>query len=94
VIFFMLRNYEMKDEISCFIIFTIAIYGRNYIIIGRNINIVEPLSSHTKINVSFGTIGIVWPDQYLSFQTITIIIRYFVWDERDSTVSIFRPIMI
>ena len=75
--FFMLRNYEMKDEKYCFVIFTIAKYGRNYIMIGRNIDIVEPLSSQTKINVSFGTKGIVWPDQYLSFQTI-IIIRYFV----------------
>jgi hypothetical protein len=90
----MLHNYEMKDERYCFAIFTIAIYGRNYIIIERNIDILELLSSQGKINVLFGTIGIVWPDQYLSFQTITIIIRYFVWDERDSTVSIFRPIMI
>ena len=90
----MLRNYEMKDEKYCFVIFTIAKYGRNYIIIGRNIDIVELLSSQTKINVSFGTKGIVWPDQYLSFQTIIIVIRYFVQDERDSPISIFRPIMI
>jgi hypothetical protein len=31
----MLRNYEMEEEIYCFIIFTIAKYGRIYIIIER-----------------------------------------------------------
>jgi hypothetical protein len=47
------------------------------------------VSSQTKINVSFGTKGIVWPEQYLSFQTIIIII-YFVRGERDCTISILR----
>jgi hypothetical protein len=47
-IFIILRNYEMKDKIYCFIIFTIAIYGRSYILIGRNIDIIESLSSRTK----------------------------------------------
>jgi hypothetical protein len=90
----MLLNFEMKDERYCFVIFMTAKYGRNNITIGRNIDIVEPLSSQTKINVSFGTKGIVWPDQYLSCQTILIITRYFVRDERDSMISIFRPIRI
>jgi hypothetical protein len=94
VIFSMLRNYALKDEIYCFVIFMTAKYGRNNIMIGRSIDIVEPLSSQTKINVSFGTKGTVWPDQYLSFQTILIITRYFVRDERDSMISIFRPIRI
>jgi hypothetical protein len=29
-----LRNYEMKEEIYCFVIFRIAKYGRFYIIAG------------------------------------------------------------
>ena len=53
--FFMLRNYEMKDEKYCFVIFTIAKYGRNYIIIGRNIDIVESLSSQIIVIVLVGT---------------------------------------
>jgi hypothetical protein len=92
--FIILRNYEMKDEIYCFVIFTIAIYGRSYIITARNMDIVEPLSSQTKINVSFGTKGIVWPDQYLSFQTKIVTIIYFIRDEGDCTIANVRPIMI
>jgi hypothetical protein len=37
VIFFFLRNYEMKEEIYCFMIFMIAKYRQFYIIIGQNI---------------------------------------------------------
>jgi hypothetical protein len=93
--FIILRNYEMKDEIYCFVIFTIAIYGRSYIIIARNMDIMEPLSSQTKINVSFGTKGIVWPDQYLLFQTkIVTVTLYFVRDQRDCTIANVRSIMI
>jgi hypothetical protein len=44
----MLRNYEMEDEIICFLIFMIDKYGINYIITARDIVLVEPLSSQTK----------------------------------------------
>ena len=44
-IFYILRNYEMKDEIYYFIKFTTAKYERNYIVTERNIAIVESLSS-------------------------------------------------
>jgi hypothetical protein len=83
VILFMLHNYEMKDERYCFIVFMTAKYRRNNIMIGQNFDIVETLLSQTKINVSFGIKGIVWPDQCLLFQTILIITRYFIQDERD-----------
>jgi hypothetical protein len=84
----------MKDKIYCFIIFTIAIYGRSYIIIAQNMDIAEPLLSQTKINVLFGTRDIVWLDQYLLFQTKIEIIIYFIQDERDCTIANFCPIMI
>jgi hypothetical protein len=72
----------------------IAIYGRSYIIIARNMDTVDTLSSQTKINVSFGTKGIVWPYQYLSFQMKIKIIIYFVRDKRHCTIANARPIMI
>jgi hypothetical protein len=46
VIFFILCNSEMKEEIYCFVIFMIAKYGRLYIII---VPIVESFSSQMKI---------------------------------------------
>ena len=33
---YMLRNYEMKDEINCFVVFKIDKYGINYIVTARN----------------------------------------------------------
>jgi hypothetical protein len=36
MIYLLLRNYEMKEEIYCFVILMIAKYGRLCIIIGRN----------------------------------------------------------
>jgi hypothetical protein len=61
VIFFTLRNYEMKDEKYYFIIFTIAIYERNYIIIGQTLAIVQCLLSRTKYIIIF---IFVWNERY------------------------------
>ena len=36
-IVFILHNFEMKEEIYCFVIFMIAKYGQFYVIIGPNI---------------------------------------------------------
>jgi hypothetical protein len=46
--FFILRNYEMEDEIICFVIFMIDNYRISYIIAARETILVEPLSSRTK----------------------------------------------
>jgi hypothetical protein len=54
-IFYMLRNYEMKNEINCFIIFTIDKYEIFYIIIGRDISSRKIVSSRTKYLLSFRT---------------------------------------
>ena len=48
VIFFLLRNYEMKEEINCFVIFMIAKYEQFYVIIRRNNASHQILSFHTK----------------------------------------------
>jgi hypothetical protein len=61
VIFFTLRNYEMKDEKYYFIIFTIVIYNRNYIVIGRTLAIVQCISSRTKYIIIF---IFVWNERY------------------------------
>jgi signal peptidase I len=61
VIFFTLRNYEIKDEKYYFIIFTIAIYERNYIIIGRALAIVQCLLSRTKYIIIF---IFIWNERY------------------------------
>jgi hypothetical protein len=93
-IFLILRNYAMKDEIYCFVIFMIAIYERNYVVIGRNINIVQFLSFRTK-HIIF--IIIIWNERYWSGQTMPFVLNetfIFVWDERGSTISISRPIVI
>jgi hypothetical protein len=55
----------MKDKVYCFIIIMIVIYERKSYIV---VDIMKPLSSQTKINVSFGTKGVVSPEQYLSFK--------------------------
>jgi hypothetical protein len=62
-IFFILRNYEMKAEIYCFVNFMIAKYGISYIIIGRKLPIVESLSSQMK-HLIF--ISLVWDERYSS----------------------------
>ena len=54
-IFYMLRNYEMKDEINCFIIFTIDTYEIFYIIIGRDVASHKIISSRTKYLLAFRT---------------------------------------
>jgi hypothetical protein len=46
--FFILHNYEMEDEIICFIIFMIENYGIIYIIAAWETILVEPLSSQMK----------------------------------------------
>jgi hypothetical protein len=61
VIFFLLRNYEMKEEIYCFVIFMIAKYEQFYVIIRRNNASHQILSSRTKHIFSFRTKGILWP---------------------------------
>jgi hypothetical protein len=61
VIFFMLRNYEMKDEKYYFIIFMIAIYERNYIIVGRTLAIMRSLSSRMKYIIAF---IFIWNERY------------------------------
>jgi hypothetical protein len=60
-IFFILRNYEMKAEIYCFVNFMIAKYGIFYIIIRRRLPIVESLSSQMK-HLSF--IILVWDERH------------------------------
>jgi NAD/NADP transhydrogenase alpha subunit len=49
VIFFLLHNYEMKEEIYCFVIFMIAKYEQFYVITRRNNASHQILSSQTKI---------------------------------------------
>jgi hypothetical protein len=73
VIFFFLRNYEMKEEMYCFVIFRIAKYGRFNIIIGRNIASCGTVSSRTK--------------HLFSSQTRIIKTIFFIRDERDSTIG-------
>ena len=51
----MLHNYEMKDEINCFIIFMIDEYEIFYIIIGQKIASHKIISSETKYLLSFRT---------------------------------------
>jgi hypothetical protein len=83
----MLRNYEMKDEINCFIIFTIYKYEIFYIIIRRNIASHKIISSRTKYLLSFRMKCIDQAKQYISFQTRIIMVKCFVRDERGSTIS-------
>jgi hypothetical protein len=60
--FFILRNYEMKAEIYCFVnLMPIAKYGIFYIIIRRRLPIVESLSSQMK-HLIF--IILVWDERY------------------------------
>ena len=51
----MLRNYEMEDQINCFIIFMIDKYEIFYIIIRRKIASRKIISSQTKFLLSFRT---------------------------------------
>ena len=60
-IFYILRNYEMKDEIYCFAKFTTAKYEINCIITERNIAIVESLSSRMQHLI---VIILVWDEMH------------------------------
>jgi hypothetical protein len=53
--FYVLHNYEMKDEINCFVRFTIVKYESFYIIIGRNFLSRKGVSSRTKYLLSSST---------------------------------------
>jgi hypothetical protein len=55
----MLRNYEMKDAMYCFTIFTIDKYGIFCIIIRRDFALHKFISFPMKYLLSFGTKGIV-----------------------------------
>jgi hypothetical protein len=60
-IFYILRNYEMKDENYCFIEFTTAKYEIHCFVTERNIAIVEFLSSRVKHLI---VIIFVWDETY------------------------------
>ena len=70
-IFYMLRNYEMKDKIYCFVKITSAKYRIDYIVTGRNIAYRGiPFVPNETFNYNyFGLVrnALFGPDQYISF---------------------------
>ena len=68
---YMLRNYEMKDEISCFVVFKIDKYEINYIVTARNIAYRGiPFVPNEIFHCDYFRLGrnvLFGPDQYISF---------------------------
>ena len=67
----MLRNYEMKDEINCFVVFKIDKYGINYIVTARNSAYRgTPFVPNETFNFNYYRSGrnvLLGPGQYISF---------------------------
>ena len=70
-IFYMLRNYEVKDKIYCFVKITSAEYRINYIVTGRNIAYRGiPFVPNETFNYNYFRLvrnALFGPDQYISF---------------------------
>jgi hypothetical protein len=86
--FYVLHHYEMKDEINCFVRFTIVKYESFYIIIGRNFLSRKGIYFHPARDV------LIRAKQYILSRTIIIRIKCFVWDERGSTRIISLAVTI